>query len=321
MRWATFRIPPATTERIGVVRGNEIYAVAAGPRLIDLLGDDGERLAAAGAKTLASPAEVVRVDRVRLLPPIPRPPAVRDFMTFRQHIEVIRKAQGLELPRQFFELPVFYFTNPHALVGAHDPVPMPPGCQNLDFECEIGVVIGRDGENLDPKNAADHVVGYCLFNDWSARDVQRNEMEMRLGPAKGKDTATTLGPWLVTKDELEPWRRPMGYDLQMVVSVNGREYGRDQLVQRLLVDRRDHRVRVSRHEGVRRGRAGDGHLRQRLSGRAADAGRRRVSVARGRRRDRLRGGATRAHRQPDRRRPAADSAAPLTLRIVGYRPR
>jgi 2-keto-4-pentenoate hydratase/2-oxohepta-3-ene-1,7-dioic acid hydratase in catechol pathway len=167
------------------------------------------------------------VDRVRLLPPIPRPPAVRDFMTFRQHIEVIRKAQGLELPKQFFEMPVFYFTNPHALVGAHDPVPMPPGCQNLDFECEIGVVIGRDGENLDPKNAADHVVGYCLFNDWSARDVQRNEMEMRLGPAKGKDTATTLGPWLVTKDELEPWRRPMGYDLQMVVSVNGREYGRD----------------------------------------------------------------------------------------------
>src|SRR5207245_7402536 len=112
MRWATFQIPPAATERIGVVRGNEIYAVAAGPRLIDLLGDDGERLAAAGAKTLASPAEVVRVDRVRLLPPISRPPAVRDFMTFRQHIESIRKSQGLELPRQFFEIPVFYFTNP-----------------------------------------------------------------------------------------------------------------------------------------------------------------------------------------------------------------
>jgi 2-keto-4-pentenoate hydratase/2-oxohepta-3-ene-1,7-dioic acid hydratase in catechol pathway len=104
---------------------------------------------------------------------------------------------------------------------------MPPGCQNLDFECEIGVVIGRDGFNLDPKNAADHVVGFCLFNDWSARDVQRNEMEMRLGPAKGKDTATTLGPWLVTKDEIEPWRRQNGYDLEMVVSVNGREYGRD----------------------------------------------------------------------------------------------
>src|SRR5262249_62131338 len=90
MRWATFQIPAATTERIGVVRGDEIYAMAAGSKLIDLLGDDGERLAAAGAKTLAAPAEVVRVDRVRLLPPISRPPAVRDFMTFRQHIEEIR---------------------------------------------------------------------------------------------------------------------------------------------------------------------------------------------------------------------------------------
>jgi hypothetical protein len=264
MRWATFQIPPAATERIGVVRGNEIYTVAAGPRLIDLLGDDGERLAAAGAKTLASPAEIVRVDRVRLLPPIPRPPAVRDFMTFRQHIEVIRKAQGLELPKQFFEMPVFYFTNPHALVGAHDPVPMPPGCQNLDFECEIGVVIGRAGENLDPKNAADHVVGYCLFNDWSARDVQRNEMEMRLGPAKGKAVARDEGRAraVAAPDGL---RSPDGR-LGQRPRVRPRP-----LVQRLLVDRRDHRVRVSRDEGERRGRAGDGHLWQRLSGRAADA--------------------------------------------------
>src|SRR5436309_15101935 len=87
MRWATFQIPPATTERIGVVRGDEIHAMAAGPRLIDLLGDGGERLAAAGAKTPASPAEVVRVDGVRLLPTISRPPAVRDVMAFRQHIE------------------------------------------------------------------------------------------------------------------------------------------------------------------------------------------------------------------------------------------
>src|SRR5215510_2770524 len=230
MRWATFQIPPATTERIGVVRGEEIYAMAAGPKLIDLLGDDGERLAAAGGKMLASPAEVVRVDRVRLLPPITRPPAVRDFMTFRQHIEEIRKSQWLELPKQFFEIPVFYFTNPHALIGAHDPVPMPPGCQNLDFEAEIGVVIGRAGHNLDPKNAADHVVGYCLFNDWSARDVQRNEMEMRLGPAKGKDTATTLGPWLVTTDELEPYRDAEGFlALEARVSLNGTEVGQDLL--------------------------------------------------------------------------------------------
>ena len=228
MRWATFQLPPSDAERIGVVRDNQIHAMASGQRLIDLLGDDGERLARAGERAVADPVTVVGVDQVRLLPPIPRPPAVRDFMTFRQHVEVLAKRRGNELPRQFFEIPVFYFTNPRALVGAHDPVPVPPGCQWLDFECEVGAVIGREGHNLTPERAWDHVVGYCLFNDWSARDVQGYEMEMRLGPAKGKDTATTLGPWLVTKDEIAAYRKDTGYDLTMTVSVNGTEYGRDQ---------------------------------------------------------------------------------------------
>jgi 2-keto-4-pentenoate hydratase/2-oxohepta-3-ene-1,7-dioic acid hydratase in catechol pathway len=228
MRWATFQLPGADTERIGLVRGDTIHAMAPGTKLIDLLGDDGERLARAGERVTTDPASVIAVDQVRLLPPIPRPPAVRDFMTFQQHIEVIRKARGLEVPRQFFEFPVFYFTNPRALVGAHDPVPVPPGCQWLDFECEIAAVISREGKNLNPEAAWDHIAGFCLFNDWSARDVQFYEMEMQLGPAKGKDTATTLGPWLVTKDEIASYRKGTGYDLTMVVSVNGKEYGRDQ---------------------------------------------------------------------------------------------
>jgi 2-keto-4-pentenoate hydratase/2-oxohepta-3-ene-1,7-dioic acid hydratase in catechol pathway len=228
MRWATFQLPQSDAERIGVVRDDQIHALAPGQKLIDLLGDDGERLGRAGERAVADPAAVVGVDQVRLLPPIPRPPAVRDFMTFRQHVEVLSNRRGNELPRQFLEIPVFYFTNPRALIGAHDPVPMPPGCEWLDFECEIGAIVGREGHNLTPERAWDHVVGYCLFNDWSARDVQFNEMEMRLGPAKGKDTATTLGPWLVTKDEIAAHRKGTGYDLTMTVAVNGREYGRDQ---------------------------------------------------------------------------------------------
>src|SRR2546426_8094491 len=96
MRWATFQVPSAPTERIGVVRGDEIYAMAAGPKLIDLLGDDGERLAAAGANTLASPAEVVRGDRVRLLPPISRPPAGRGFLTLPPHHPENCQAPGRE---------------------------------------------------------------------------------------------------------------------------------------------------------------------------------------------------------------------------------
>ena len=194
-------------------------------------------------------------------------------MTFRQHIEEIRKSQGLELPKQFFEIPVFYFTNPHALVGAHDPVPMPPGCQNLDFECEIGVVIGRDGSNLDPKNAADHVVGFCLFNDWSARDVQRNEMEMRLGPAKG--TGHRDDPRPVARDEGRD--RAVAAPERATTSrwsspVNGREYGRDQLGERLLVDRRDHRLRLARARRCARATClGTGTCGNGCSGRAAGA--------------------------------------------------
>jgi 2-keto-4-pentenoate hydratase/2-oxohepta-3-ene-1,7-dioic acid hydratase in catechol pathway len=228
MRWATFTLPGNPTERIGLVRGDSIHVMTAGTKLIDLLGDDGERLAAAGDRATRNPAEVVAVTQVRLLPPIPRPPAVRDFMAFRQHVEVLSRFRGLELNPRFSEFPVFYFTNPRALIGAHDPVPVPPGCQWLDFECEIGAVVGREGYNLTPEQAEDHIVGFCLFNDWSARDVQASEMEMRLGPAKGKDTATTLGPWLVTKDEIAPYRKGTGYDLTMTVAVNGKEYGRDQ---------------------------------------------------------------------------------------------
>jgi 2-keto-4-pentenoate hydratase/2-oxohepta-3-ene-1,7-dioic acid hydratase in catechol pathway len=228
MRWATFQLLPSGEERVGVVRDDEIHALAPGQRLVDLLGDDGERLARAAERAIADPALVVGVEQVRLLPPVPRPPAMRDFMAFHQHVEVLARRRGGELPRQFFEIPVFYFTNPRALVGARDPVPMPPGCQWLDFECEIGAVVGREGHNLSPERAEDHIAGYCLLNDWSARDVQANEMEMRLGPAKGKDTATTLGPWLVTRDEIAAYRKGTGYDLAMTVAVNGREYGRDQ---------------------------------------------------------------------------------------------
>ena len=311
MRWATFQIPPATTERIGVVRGDEICAMAAGPKLIDLLGDDGERLAAAGAGRSRRPPRWCGSIACGCSPPISRPPAVRDFMTFRQHIEEIRKSQGLELPKQFFEIPVFYFTNPHALIGAHDPVPMPPGCQNLDFECEIGVVIGRDGYNLDPEERRRSRRRLRLFNDWSARDVQRNEMEMRLGPAKGKDTATTLGPWLVTKDEIEPWRRQNGYDLEMVVS------GQRPRV-RLATSGRTPTGRSARSSPTRpvgtKVCAGDAWGRAPAATavlaelRARDAAT--IPVASCRRRDRLRGRASRPHRQPDRRRAAADPAAP-----------
>jgi 2-keto-4-pentenoate hydratase/2-oxohepta-3-ene-1,7-dioic acid hydratase in catechol pathway len=183
----------------------------------------------AGAAALEGPA--VRLDSVRLLPPLD-PPAVRDFVAFEEHVEGVRKSidgVGGVVP-EWYQAPTFYFTSPYALVGAHDDVPVPPGSQRFDFELEVAVVVGRDGTSLTPEQARDAIFGYTILNDWSARDLQAREMKVNLGPAKGKDSASTLGPWLVTADEFEPYRDDDGFlALDMRVSVNGVEIGQDLL--------------------------------------------------------------------------------------------
>ena len=131
---------------------------------------------------------------------------------------------------EWYQAPTFYFTNPYALIGAHDDVAVPPGSQRFDFELEVAVVVGKDGDSLTPEQAREHVFGYTILNDWSARDLQAREMKVNLGPAKGKDSASTLGPWLVTADELEPYRDADGFlALDMRVSVNDVEIGQDLL--------------------------------------------------------------------------------------------
>jgi 2-keto-4-pentenoate hydratase/2-oxohepta-3-ene-1,7-dioic acid hydratase in catechol pathway len=227
MRWATFLAPGSPAPRTGLVDGEYLRALPAGTSLIDLLGDDGQLLQDAADRARSDPADVLALSGVRLLPPLRRPPSVRDFMSFRQHVEGLYRPQGIEVPAPWSEHPVFYFTNPRALVGAADPVPVPPGCLALDFELEVAAVLGRDGADVTAEQAADLIAGFCILNDWSARDVQMREMEMRLGPAKGKDSATTLGPWLVTKDELAAFRTGPGYDLEMKVAVNGAHIGAD----------------------------------------------------------------------------------------------
>ncbi|MEJ1221113.1 fumarylacetoacetate hydrolase family protein, partial [Streptomyces sp. CCNWLW237] len=134
------------------------------------------------------------------------------------------------VPEQWYAAPTFYFTNPHAVYGDREDVPMPPGSAVLDFELEVGAVIGRGGRDLTPERARDHIVGYTVFNDWSARDLQGAEMKVGLGPCKGKDTATTLGPYLVTADELEPYRDADGFlRLALTAEVNGEKVGEDLL--------------------------------------------------------------------------------------------
>jgi 2-keto-4-pentenoate hydratase/2-oxohepta-3-ene-1,7-dioic acid hydratase in catechol pathway len=110
------------------------------------------------------------------------------------------------------------------VIGPGEDVPVPPGCGELDFELEVAAVVGRAGANLDPREAEGHLAGFCVMNDWSARDIQRREMRLSMGPVKGKDFATTLGPVLVTPDELEPFRSGRAYDLAMRAWVNGRPY-------------------------------------------------------------------------------------------------
>ncbi|OXM64067.1 fumarylacetoacetate hydrolase family protein [Amycolatopsis vastitatis] len=211
MRLATYEHRGAV--RAGVVSDDGVRAFPAGVTVLDLVRSGlpvGARVL--GVDVLGGPA--VPLSEVRLLPPL-EPPSVRDFVAFEEHVEGM-VAPG-SVPPEWYEAPTFYFTNPCALAGAHDDVPIPPGSRLFDFELEVAAVLGPDG-----------IFGYTIFNDWSARDLQRREMKVGLGPAKGKDSVTTLGPWLVTADEFTP--DADGFlDLDMRVSVNGVEVGHDRL--------------------------------------------------------------------------------------------
>jgi 2-keto-4-pentenoate hydratase/2-oxohepta-3-ene-1,7-dioic acid hydratase in catechol pathway len=230
VRWATF-LDADGQERTGVAVGDDLHALAAGTRLLNLLIDGSDRLADAGAKATANPDEVVPIQTARLLPPITRPPSIRDFYAFEQHVRTARQRRGLEMDPDWYELPVFYFSNPAAVVGPFDDVAVPPGTAALDFELEVAAILGRAGADLDPEEAERTIAGYCVMNDWSARDIQRREMKLSMGPVKGKDFATTLGPFLVTADEVEPFRRGRAFDLAMVARVNGTEYSRASLAE------------------------------------------------------------------------------------------
>jgi 2-keto-4-pentenoate hydratase/2-oxohepta-3-ene-1,7-dioic acid hydratase in catechol pathway len=229
MRWVTFTTPGHAAERAGLLLDGRIHACAAGTTLLGLLGDDGARLAAEGDAVSRDPREVFELDAVQMRAPIPHPPTVRDFYAFEQHVRTARQRRGLEMDPDWYELPVFYFSNPYAVCGPDDDIAMPPGSAELDYELEVAAVVGIGGADLDPDQAERSIAGYCVMNDWSARDIQRREMKLSMGPVKGKDFATSLGPVFVTPDELEETRRNKSYDLAMTAAVNGVEYSRASL--------------------------------------------------------------------------------------------
>jgi fumarylacetoacetate (FAA) hydrolase len=165
----------------------------------------------------------------RLLAPVVEPPSIRDFYAFEQHVRTARARRGLEMHPDWYELPVFYFANPAAVLGPGDPVAAPPRSAELDYELEVACVLGRDGINLRLDDADRMVAGFTVMNDWSARDVQRREMQLSMGPAKGKDFATSLGPMLVTASEFAPGGLREVPSAVMTASVNGVEWSRADL--------------------------------------------------------------------------------------------
>ncbi|MFJ4201989.1 fumarylacetoacetate hydrolase family protein [Streptomyces sviceus] len=231
MRFATYEY--RDRRRVAVVaEDGTLHPLPGVTSLTGLLAEGGglpELLDAASAM-LDVPAGP-HVSDVRLLAPL-QPPTVRDFVTFEEHVEGVRRSVdgAAGVPERWYAAPTFYFGNPYAMYGPHDDIPVPPGSSVLDFELEVAAVIGKEGRDLTPEQAREHIVGYTVFNDWSARDLQSAEMKVGLGPCKGKDTATTLGPYLVTADELEPYRDADGFlRLALTASVNGEIVGRDLL--------------------------------------------------------------------------------------------
>ncbi|MGH2408274.1 MAG: fumarylacetoacetate hydrolase family protein [Candidatus Limnocylindrales bacterium] len=159
-------------------------------------------------------------------PPVLRPPSLRDFYAFEGHVATMWARRGNPIPEAWYRLPIFYFSNVSEIRGPDQPVWAPHGSQELDFELEVGALVDTPAMDLPPERAEDAIGGYLVLNDWSARDLQREETTVRLGPAKGKDFATSIGPWLVTPDELADARRDKGFDLDMAATVNGTEISR-----------------------------------------------------------------------------------------------
>lgn len=224
MRWVTYRSSDGS-ERPGLVLDGAVHGLPPTETLLGLLGSDGGFVAAA-ERAIAGPAEVMDLAAVRLCAPVPRPPSVRDFMSFEEHLRNALHALGRNgVPPVWFDQPAFYFTNPAAIRGPDEQIPISPGCAAFDYEVEVAAVVGRAGSDLTPAEAESHIAGYTIFCDWSARDVQAHESTIGLGPAKGKDGATSMGPFLVTSDELEPFRAGKGFRLAMRGAVNGRDLG------------------------------------------------------------------------------------------------
>jgi 2-keto-4-pentenoate hydratase/2-oxohepta-3-ene-1,7-dioic acid hydratase in catechol pathway len=211
MRFVTFsdksgagRLGAVIDDMIVELDGTMLGLLQGGPAALD-----------AARASLKKAAATRPLKDARLKAALPDPGALRDFFAFEEHAKAGAKRRDEELPGEWYEIPAYYKGNHREIYGPEDTIPWPSYTRKLDFECEIACVVGKQGRNLTPEAAADHIFGYMIFNDVSARDIQRKEMLLRMGPTKGKDFANVFGPMLVTADEVDPRA------LTMKIRVNG----------------------------------------------------------------------------------------------------
>lgn len=217
MRWATFRSDGERVPLVGCVKGDVLMTLPPGETMLRLLRLGPDDMATAAERALRDPWTEVAIADARLLAPVPVPPSVRDFMAFEGHYQ----SAGRTVDPHWYQEPAFYFSNPAAICGPYDAIAAPHGCTAWDYEIEVAVIIAGGGRDLKAAEAEQHIGGYTIMCDFSDREAQRREAGLGLGPVKGKDTATSLGPFLVTGDELAPAIGP-GAGLSMTVAVDGR---------------------------------------------------------------------------------------------------
>ncbi len=225
-------------EHLGIFVNGHIYNLNSCHKLIP----DDMNAFLAGGEPLMERAKQVNQDILdgklqpkeevfyEILAPVPHPTSCRDGYAFRQHVAAARRNRKVDMIAEFDQYPIFYFTNHNAIQGPGEIECMPDHFQKLDFELEIAAVIGKKGRNIKAAEADEYIAGYTIMNDMSARTLQMEEMLLNLGPAKGKDFSTVIGPWLVTPDELEPYKVAAkanhignSYNLKMTCKVNGVE--------------------------------------------------------------------------------------------------
>lgn len=214
---------------ISTLRHTSQPAIVIDDRVHTLPYPDMYAVMEAGAEAAANKAskDSLSADEVKFLSPL-QPKSLRDAYAFEAHVKTANHNRGQNVPENWYKFPVFYFSNPSNSYGHEDMIPCPSYTQALDYELEIAVIIGKSGIDLKPEEADQHIFGFTIFNDWSARDLQVQEMRVNFGPVKSKDFACSFGPVIITPDELvdKSADRPGVYDLEMTAKVNGEELSR-----------------------------------------------------------------------------------------------